>query len=124
MLNANYLKDRLKDHYPVLYTNQNGRCAHEFIVDMRAFESIDIKTDDVAKRLIDYGFHVPTMSWPVPGTLMIEPTESEPKRELDRFVEAMVMIREEIREIEEGRADKTNNVLKNAPHTQARGHLL
>ncbi|MEX2602184.1 MAG: aminomethyl-transferring glycine dehydrogenase [Balneolaceae bacterium] len=119
ILNANYLKERLNDHYPVLYTGRNGRSAHEFIVDLRTFrESAGIEAADVAKRLMDYGFHAPTMSFPVPGTLMIEPTESESKEELDRFCDAMIMIREEIREIEEGRADKENNLLRNAPHTQ------
>jgi glycine dehydrogenase len=117
-LNANYLKDRLKDHYPILYTGKNGRTAHEFIVDLRPFrESANIEAIDVAKRLMDFGFHAPTMSFPVPGTLMVEPTESESKQELDRFCEAMITIREEIREVEEGKADSENNVLKNAPHT-------
>ncbi|HLR33039.1 MAG TPA: hypothetical protein VK074_11145, partial [Fodinibius sp.] len=118
ILNANYLKERLSKHYPVLYTGKNGRAAHEFIVDLRPFkESAHIETVDVAKRLMDYGFHAPTMSFPVPGTLMIEPTESESKQELDRFCEAMIAIREEIRAIEEGRADIEDNPLKNAPHT-------
>ncbi|HEX6981729.1 MAG TPA: aminomethyl-transferring glycine dehydrogenase [Balneolaceae bacterium] len=118
ILNANYLKDRLKDHYPILYTGKNGRTAHEFIVDLRPFkESANIEAIDIAKRLMDYGFHAPTMSFPVPGTLMVEPTESESKKELDRFCEAMISIREEIREVEEGKADSENNVLKNAPHT-------
>lgn len=119
ILNANYLKDRLKDHYPILYTGKNGRTAHEFIIDLRPFrQSADVEAVDVAKRLMDYGFHAPTMSWPVPGTIMVEPTESESKQELDRFCEAMISIREEIREIEEGKADRENNVLKHAPHTQ------
>lgn len=118
ILNANYLKDRLKEHYPVLYTGKNGRTAHEFIVDLRPFkQSAGVESIDVAKRLMDYGYHAPTMSFPVPGTLMIEPTESESKDELDRFCEAMISIREEIREIEEERADREDNVLKNAPHT-------
>lgn len=118
ILSSNYLKERLKDHYPVLYTGKNGRTAHEFIVDLRPFrQSAGIESIDVAKRLMDYGFHAPTMSFPVPGTLMIEPTESESKEELDRFCEAMISIREEIREIEEGRADRENNMLKHAPHT-------
>lgn len=118
ILNANYLKERLKDHYPILYTGKNGRTAHEFIVDIRPFkQSAGVESIDVAKRLMDYGFHAPTMSFPVPGTLMIEPTESETKDELDRFCEAMISIREEIREIEEGNADPENNVLKHAPHT-------
>jgi len=119
ILNANYLKDRLKDHYPILYTGKNGRSAHEFIVDLRPFkQSVGIDATDVAKRLMDYGFHAPTMSFPVPGTLMIEPTESESKEELDRFCEAMISIRNEIREVEDGTADAEDNVLKNAPHTQ------
>src|SRR5690625_429139 len=99
ILNANYLKERLSDHYPVLYTGRNGRSAHEFIVDVRAFkQSAGIEAVDVAKRLMDYGFHAPTMSFPVPGTLMIEPKESESKVELDRFIEAMIGIRNEIRD--------------------------
>jgi glycine dehydrogenase len=111
---------RLKGSYKVLYANRNGRQAHEFIVDCRPFDqSAGIKIDDIAKRLIDYGFHAPTMSWPVPGTLMIEPTESESKEELDRFCDALISIREEIREIEEGKAPKEDNVLKHAPHTAA-----
>lgn len=118
ILNANYLKDRLKDHYPILYTGKNGRTAHEFIIDLRPFrQSANIEAVDIAKRLMDYGFHAPTMSWPVPGTIMVEPTESESKDELDRFCEAMISIREEIREIENGKADKEHNVLKHAPHT-------
>lgn len=118
ILNANYLKERLKDHYLILYTGKNGRTAHEFIVDLRPFkDSAGIGSIDVAKRLMDYGFHAPTMSFPVPGTLMVEPTESETKEELDRFCEAMISIREEIRELEEGQADPENNVLKNSPHT-------
>lgn len=119
ILNANYLKDRLKDHYSILYTGKNGRTAHEFIIDLRPFrQSADVEAVDIAKRLMDYGFHAPTMSWPVPGTIMVEPTESESKQELDRFCEAMISIREEIREVEEGKADRENNVLKHAPHTQ------
>ncbi len=108
ILNANYMAARLQDHYPVLYRGANGLVAHEFILDCRPFDRHDagIKIDDIAKRLMDYGFHAPTMSWPVPGTLMIEPTESESKAELDRFCDAMIAIREEIREIEEGRADR------------------
>ena len=118
ILNANYLKERLSDHYPVLYTGRNGRSAHEFIVDVRGFkQSAGIEAVDVAKRLMDYGFHAPTMSFPVPGTLMIEPTESESKVELDRFIEAMIGIRNEICEIEEESVDRENNVLKNSPHT-------
>lgn len=118
ILNANYLKDRLKDHYPVLYTGRGGRTAHEFIIDLRGFkQSAGIEAVDVAKRLMDYGFHAPTMSFPVPGTLMIEPTESESREELDRFCDAMIGIRNEIREIEDGNTDPQNNVLKHAPHT-------
>ena len=118
ILNANYLKDRLKGHYPVLYTGRGGRTAHEFIIDLRGFkQSAGIEAADVAKRLMDYGFHAPTMSFPVPGTLMIEPTESESKEELDRFCDAMIGIRNEIRAIEEGKADPESNVLKHAPHT-------
>lgn len=118
ILNANYIKDRLKDHYEVLYTGKTGRSAHEFIIDLRPFkQSAGIESVDVAKRLMDYGFHAPTMSFPVAGTLMIEPTESESKEELDRFCEAMIGIRNEIREIEEGTAAKDHNVLKHAPHT-------
>ena len=120
ILNANYMAKRLEGHYPILYTNHNGRCAHEFIADCRDFEdSAGVKVEDIAKRLIDYGFHAPTMSFPVPGTLMIEPTESESKAELDRFCDAMIAIREEIRAIEQGKADRSDNVLKNSPHTIA-----
>ena len=120
ILNANYMAKRLEGHYDILYTNHNGRVAHEFIADCRQFEhSAGIKVDDIAKRLMDYGFHAPTMSLPVPGTLMIEPTESESKAELDRFCDAMISIREEIRAIEDGRADRNDNVLKGAPHTVA-----
>ncbi|MEQ8524876.1 aminomethyl-transferring glycine dehydrogenase [Gracilimonas sp.] len=119
ILNANYLKDRLKDHYEILYTGKTGRSAHEFIVDLRPFkQSAGVESVDVAKRLMDYGFHAPTMSFPVPGTLMIEPTESESVEELDRFCDAMISIRKEIQEIEDGIADKEDNVLKHAPHTQ------
>lgn len=117
ILNANYIKARLEKHYPILYTNHNGRCAHEMILDCRAFKAAGIEVEDIAKRLMDYGFHAPTVSFPVAGTLMVEPTESEPKDELDRFCDAMIAIREEIREVEEARADKQNNVLKHAPHT-------
>jgi glycine cleavage system P protein (glycine dehydrogenase) len=119
ILNANYMKARLERDFDILYTGRNGTCAHEFIVDLRPFKnSAGIEAEDIAKRLMDYGFHAPTMSFPVPGTIMIEPTESEDKTELDRFCDALLNIRDEIREIEEGRADKKNNVLKNAPHTQ------
>jgi glycine dehydrogenase len=118
ILNANYIAKRLENHYPVLYKGKHGRVAHECILDCREFErTANVKVEDIAKRLMDYGFHAPTMSWPVPGTLMIEPTESEPKAELDRFVESMILIREEIRAIEEGRSDKQDNPLKHAPHT-------
>jgi glycine dehydrogenase len=119
ILNANYIKARLEEHYKILYTGTNGRCAHEMIVDCRDFKKAGIEVEDIAKRLMDYGFHAPTVSFPVAGTLMIEPTESEPKEELDRFVNALVEIRNEIREVEEGRADRQENVLKNAPHTAA-----
>jgi len=119
ILNANYMRARLEGAYDILYTNNNGQCAHEFIVDLRPFKkSAEVEAEDVAKRLIDYGFHAPTMSFPVPGTIMIEPTESEDKGELDRFCDALLSIREEIKDIEEGRADKKDNPLKNAPHTQ------
>ena len=118
ILNANYIKDILDDHYPILYTGKTGRSAHEFIIDLRPFkQSAGIEAVDLAKRLMDFGFHAPTMSFPVAGTLMIEPTESESKEELDRFCDAMIEIRNEIREIEEGKADKESNVLKHAPHT-------
>ena len=118
ILNANYIARRLHSHFPVLYKGQNGLVAHECIVDLRGLKtSANIDPDDVAKRLMDYGFHAPTMSWPVAGTLMIEPTESESLVEIERFCQAMISIREEIREIEAGKADKENNVLKMAPHT-------
>ena len=120
ILAANYIARRLAPHYPVLYSGPGGYVAHECILDLRPLKaSSGIEAEDVAKRLMDYGFHAPTMSFPVPGTLMVEPTESESKAELDRFVDAMVAIREEIRAIEEGRADRTDNALKNAPHTAA-----
>ena len=118
ILNANYIAKRLAPHYPVLYTGPGGLVAHECIIDLRALKaSSGVIVDDVAKRLMDYGFHAPTMSWPVAGTLMIEPTESEAKVELDRFCDAMIEIRKEIAEVEEGKADRNDNVLKNAPHT-------
>src|SRR5688500_11646109 len=118
ILNANYMAKKLESHYPVLFRGREGFCAHEFILDCREFErSAGVKVEDIAKRLMDYGFHAPTMSWPVPGTLMIEPTESESKEELDRFCDALIRIRDEIRAIEDGHADKTDNVLCNAPHT-------
>ncbi len=119
ILNANYMRKRLESKFEILYTNQNGKCAHEFIVDLRPFKkSAEVEAEDVAKRLMDYGFHAPTLSFPVPGTIMIEPTESEDKAELDRFCDALLSIRKEISEIEEGKMDKKNNPLKNAPHTQ------
>lgn len=118
ILSANYIASRLAAAFPILYTGRNGRVAHECIVDLRPFkESCGISEEDVAKRLIDYGFHSPTMSFPVPGTLMIEPTESEPLAEIERFCAAMLSIREEIRAIEEGASDAEDNLLKNAPHT-------
>ncbi len=121
IINANYMKSRLEQHYKVLYTGANGTAAHEFILDLRPFKtSAGIEAEDVAKRLMDYGFHAPTMSFPVPGTIMIEPTESEDKAELDRFCDALISIHEEIKAIEAGNMDKTDNPLKNAPHTQAR----
>jgi glycine dehydrogenase len=117
ILNANYVAKRLEPFYPVLYKGTNGTVAHECIVDPREFkQSAGVEVEDIAKRLMDYGFHAPTVSFPVAGTLMIEPTESEPKSELDRFCDALIQIREEIREIESGKADKRDNVLKNAPH--------
>ncbi|WP_137178851.1 aminomethyl-transferring glycine dehydrogenase [Roseomonas sp. AR75] len=120
ILNANYVAHRLAPHFPILYRGAKGMVAHECILDCRGFQQNGGATvEDIAKRLQDYGFHAPTMSWPVAGTLMVEPTESEPKAELDRFVAAMVAIREEIRAIEQGRADKADNPLKNAPHTAA-----
>jgi glycine dehydrogenase len=119
ILNANYMRARLEKYYPILYLGKNGTCAHEFIVDLRPFKATaGVEAEDVAKRLIDYGFHAPTMSFPVPGTIMIEPTESEDKAELDRFCDAMIGIHEEIKAIENGQSDKANNPLKNAPHTQ------
>ncbi len=118
ILNANYIVRRLEGHYPLLFRGQNNRVAHECIIDVRPFrESAGVSVDDIAKRLIDYGFHAPTMSFPVPGTLMVEPTESELKAELDRFCDAMIAIRAEIRDIETGRMPKNDNPLKNAPHT-------
>jgi glycine cleavage system P protein (glycine dehydrogenase) len=128
LLNANYMKSRLAPHYKILYTNKNGMCAHEFILDVREFkDSAGIEAIDIAKRLQDYGyppyhrasdisFHAPTMSWPVPNTLMIEPTESESLRELDRFCDSLISIRSEIRAIEQGTQPRENNVLVNSPH--------
>ena len=118
ILSANYMVKKLEDHYPILYRGISGYVAHEFIIDIRPIKEISgITEEDIAKRLMDYGFHAPTMSWPVPGTMMIEPTESESKEELDRFCEAMISIRNEINNVVEGNIDKKNNPLKNAPHT-------
>jgi glycine dehydrogenase len=117
ILNANYIKARLEAQYPVLYARANGRVAHEMIFDLRAFKAAGIEEMDVAKRLMDYGFHAPTVSFPVAGTLMVEPTESEDKAELDRFCDAMIRIRKEIEDVVTGKADRRDNVLKNAPHT-------
>jgi glycine dehydrogenase len=117
ILNANYMKSKLQGHYDVLYTGTNGHVAHEMILDCREYKKFGIEVEDIAKRLIDYGFHAPTVSFPVAGTLMVEPTESEPLAELDRFCDAMIAIRKEIAEVEFGQADKVDNVLKMAPHT-------
>src|SRR5713226_6120368 len=123
ILNANYIKARLEAHYDVLYANHNGRVAHELIFDLRPFKhgagpSVPLVDEqDVAKRLMDYGFHAPTISFPVPGTMMIEPTESESLQELDRFCDALILIRKEIALIQEGKLDRVDNPLKNAPHT-------
>ena len=120
ILNANYVKARLEGHYPVLYARATGRVAHELIFDLRPFrQASGVDEIDVAKRLMDYGFHAPTVSFPVPGTLMVEPTESESRDELDRFCDALVAIRGEIQAIVDGAADPKDNVLKNAPHTAA-----
>ena len=120
ILNANYIAHRLRAAYPVVYAGANGRVAHECIIDVRPLKAQSgVGVEDIAKRLIDYGFHAPTMSWPVPETLMIEPTESESLSELDRFCDAMLAIHAEALAVAEGRADKADNVLKNAPHTQA-----
>ena len=118
ILNANYIAHRLKGHYEVLYKGENSLVAHECIIDLRNLkESADIDVEDIAKRLIDYGFHAPTMSWPVVGTVMVEPTESENKAELDRFIEAMISIRAEIQEVELGLVESDMSALSNAPHT-------
>lgn len=118
ILHANYMANRLEKYYRVLFTGKNGMAAHEFILDLRPFKkSADVEVEDVAKRLMDFGFHAPTISWPVPGTMMIEPTESESKAELDRYCDALILIRREIAEIEEGRLPRDNNPLKHAPHT-------
>jgi glycine dehydrogenase len=118
ILNANYMAKRLAAEFPILYSGTNGRVAHEFILDCRPFKkSAGVEVEDIAKRLMDYGFHAPTMSFPVPGTLMIEPTESESRAELDKLCDALLLIREEIRQIEDGKLDRADNPLKNAPHT-------
>jgi glycine dehydrogenase len=118
ILNANYIAKALEKNYGILYTGEHGRVAHELIVECRHLKATSgITEEDIAKRLMDYGFHAPTLSFPVHGTLMIEPTESESKQEIDRFIDALNNIYKEIKEIENGEADKTNNVLKNAPHT-------
>ena len=120
ILNANYLRVKLAPHYPILYTGKNGTVAHEMIADCRDFKkTTGVEAGDIAKRLIDYGFHAPTVSFPVANTLMIEPTESEDKGELDRFIEAMISIRKEISNIETLGLDHSNNLLHNAPHTAA-----
>jgi glycine dehydrogenase len=118
ILNANYMARRLAPYFPTLYKGHGDLVAHECIVDCRQFKAVTgVEIEDIAKRLMDYGFHAPTMSWPVPGALMIEPTESESKAELDRFCDTMIAIHSEIKAIESGRMDKSNNPLKNAPHT-------
>ena len=120
ILNANYMVHRLEAHFDVLYRGLAGRVAHEFILDLRPFrKSAGITDEDVAKRLMDYGFHAPTVSFPVPGTIMVEPTESESRDELDRFCDALISIRSEIQQVEDGLSDRDNNPLKNAPHTAA-----
>ena len=117
ILNANYMARRLESHYPVVYTGTRGRVAHEFILDCRPFKKAGVEVDDIAKRLMDYGFHAPTMSWPVAGTLMVEPTESESKGELDRFCDALIAIREEIAAVEAGQVPVEKSPLRMAPHT-------
>ncbi len=118
ILNANYISRKLKDHYKTLYVGKNGNVGHELIFDLREFKnSAGVEVEDIAKRLMDYGYHAPTVSFPVPGTVMVEPTESETKEELDRFIDAMISIREEIEKISNGIFDKLDNPLKNAPHT-------
>lgn len=120
IVNANYMMAKLKNVYKVLYSGLNGRVGHELIFDMREFKQCcNIEVEDIAKRLMDYGFHAPTVSFPVPGTLMVEPTESESKAEIDRYCEALLSIREEIREIEDGKFSSEDNVLKHSPHTLA-----
>ena len=117
LLNSNYLKESLKDYYTIIDINKNGRVGHEFIIDISEFKKYNITENDIAKRLMDYSFHPPTMSWPRTGVLMIEPTESESKEELDRFIESMISIKKEIDYIIENDIDKDNNILKNSPHT-------
>ncbi len=117
ILNANYIAKRLDPYFPVLFKGKHGLVAHECIVDLRQWRSAGIEVEDVAKRLMDYGFHAPTVSWPVGGTMMIEPTESEPKHELDRFCDAMISIHAEMQAIADGKQDRQSNLLKNAPHT-------
>ena len=117
ILNANYIKHQLENDYSILYSNNKNRVAHEMILDCRPFKELGVDVTDIAKRLMDYGFHAPTVSFPVAGTMMVEPTESESKNELDRFISAMSSIRQEINTIVEKNLDKTNNLLKNAPHS-------
>ena len=118
ILNANYIAKRLDSHYPVLFKGRSGLVAHECILDLRGFKAASgVSVDDIAKRLMDYGFHAPTVSWPVSGTVMVEPTESESKAEIDRFCDAMISIREEVRKVERGEWPKDDNPLKHAPHT-------
>lgn len=118
LLNANYIAKRLAPHFKTLYTGRNGLVAHECILDLRPLkDATGVGAEDVAKRLIDFGFHAPTLSFPVAGTLMVEPTESESQHELDRFIDAMIQIRDEIRAVEDGRLDREDNPLRNAPHT-------
>jgi glycine dehydrogenase len=118
IISANYIAARVRDHFPILYSGKSGRVAHECILDVRSFKaSADVSAEDIAKRLIDYGFHAPTMSFPVAGTLMVEPTESESKAELDRFCDAMIAISSEIGSIATGKSDRANNPIRNAPHT-------
>jgi glycine dehydrogenase len=119
ILNANYIKAKLKGYYNALYAGKQGFVGHEMIIDVRPFKEAGIEVEDVAKRLMDYGFHAPTVAWPVHGTLMIEPTESESKDELDRFCQALIQIFHEMQDIKNGKADKEDNLLKNAPHTAA-----
>ena len=118
ILNANYIAHKLKEHFPILYKGKNGNVAHECIIDIRKIKSeTGITEEDIAKRLIDFGFHAPTMSWPVPGTMMIEPTESESMQEINRFCNALIKIKDEIEKVKSGQFDKNDNPLKNAPHT-------